>query len=71
MYISIICDHFILIEVMIDYNFTILKDPIACVIMIVVIVEIVCNTNGRVYSRMLETIDLYCLCGFILSLTRN
>ena len=71
MYISIICDHFILIEVMIDYNFTILNDPIACVIMIVVIVMIVCNIKGRVYSRMLDAIDLYCLYGFILSLTRN
>ena len=48
MYISIICDHFILIEVMIDYNFTILNDSIACVIMIVVIVGIGCNTKGRV-----------------------
>ena len=69
MYISIICDHFILIEVMIDYD--LLNDSIACVIMIVVIVEIVCNIKGRVYSRKFEAIDLYCLCGFILSLTRN
>ena len=56
---------------MIDHNFTILNDPIACVIMIVVIVVIGCNTKGRVYSRKFEAIDLYCLYGFILSLTRN